>query len=131
MRRESGSCVLLGQQPADHVKARQQPPVPDNQTRQKTPGGGVKSHATYLSPPESDGVKSKSRRPASFGGADLVKPRQGRRASHCDKRVTWADEKGPNQLFSVRLIRPRLSVDTDTCIHGTPGQSILRHAGTS
>ncbi|XP_059156913.1 uncharacterized protein LOC131941605 [Physella acuta] len=135
MRRESGSSTVTGQQPADQVKVtqtpadrakvRQQLPVPDK-TRQTTPGG-----ATYLTPPESEGVKAKSRRPASFGGADLVKPRQGRRASHCDKRVTWADEKGPHQLFSVRLIRPRLSVDTDTRLSGTPGQSILRNAGTS
>uniref|UniRef100_A0A2C9LK68 Uncharacterized protein n=1 Tax=Biomphalaria glabrata TaxID=6526 RepID=A0A2C9LK68_BIOGL len=74
---------------------------------------------------------SGSRRPASFGGADLVKPRTARRASHCDKRVSWADEKGSDrQLISVRLIRPRISADINLAINSPPGQSILRNTGT-
>ncbi|KAH9489812.1 hypothetical protein Btru_036385 [Bulinus truncatus] len=81
-----------------------------------------------LKPPKS----SNSRRPASFGGSDLVKPKTSvRRASHCEKRVSWADEKGSNhQLISVRLIRPRLSTDTNLAINTAPGQSILRNTGT-
>lgn len=90
---------------------------------------------SLLSPRVEDMPKSPrsagSRRPASFGGADLIKPKPARRSSHCEKRVSWADERGSDhQLISVRLIRPRLSADTHPAINSAPGQSILRNTGT-
>lgn len=75
-------------------------------------------------------TSSSSRRPASFGGSDVVKPGSCRRASQSEKRVSWADERGPNQpLFSVRFIKPRLNTDTAPAGHRTPGHSILRNPG--
>ncbi|CAL1538913.1 unnamed protein product [Lymnaea stagnalis] len=90
---------------------------------------------SLLSPRVEDMPKSPrsagSRRPASFGGADLIKPKPARRSSHCEKRVSWADERGSDhQLISVRLIRPRLSADTHPTTSSAPGQSILRNTGT-
>ncbi|XP_005107148.1 pre-rRNA-processing protein FHL1 [Aplysia californica] len=73
-----------------------------------------------------------NRRPASFGGADGVKPRPGRRSSHHEKHVSWADERGSDhQLINVRLIRPRIAMDASTGVKSVPGQSILRNTGTS
>ncbi|CAG5134186.1 unnamed protein product [Candidula unifasciata] len=95
------------------------------------------SGSPRLSPCRSEGVPSKTsavvkpvRRPASFGGSDGIKLSAGRRSSQFEKRVSWADEYGSNHpLFSVRLIRPRLSVDNNHCGQSTPGHSILRTTG--
>lgn len=75
-------------------------------------------------------LNGNSRRPASFGGADVVKPWTGRRASQYEKRVSWADELGSDKkLFTVRLIKPRLSSESKRARQVTPGQSILRNSG--
>lgn len=71
-----------------------------------------------------------TRRPASFGGADIIKPTTVRRASQSEKRVSWGDEHGSNHaLFSVRLIKPRLSSGASHASQRQPGQSILRNTG--
>ncbi|BFZ00069.1 hypothetical protein BsWGS_03108 [Bradybaena similaris] len=76
------------------------------------------------------GKNGNSRRPASFGGADVVKPWTGRRASQYEKRVSWADERGSDKaLYTVRLIKPRLSTESKRARQVTPGQSILRNSG--
>lgn len=88
-------------------------------------------------PNRSQGLPSKAsaavkpvRRPASFGGSDGIKLSVGRRASQFEKRVSWADEYGSNHpLFSVRLIRPRLSADSNHVGQSSPGHSILRNTG--
>ncbi|CAG5128597.1 unnamed protein product [Candidula unifasciata] len=78
----------------------------------------------------SAGKNGNPRRPASFGGADVVKPWTGRRASQYEKRVSWADERGSDKaLFTVRLIKPRLSSESKRARQVTPGQSILRNSG--
>ncbi|BFZ17022.1 hypothetical protein BsWGS_20061 [Bradybaena similaris] len=81
-------------------------------------------------PSKSSAAMKPVRRPASFGGSDGIKLSAGRRASQFEKRVSWADEYGSNHpLFSVRLIRPRLSADNNHVGQSSPGHSILRNTG--
>ena len=75
------------------------------------------------------------KRAASFGGADYVKARPSRRASHHEKHVRWADEKDDedgekavHHLTNVKVIRPRISLDTINAVTSLPGHSILHRA---